>query len=208
MKEGKTYANIDLGILTPIFKFKIVVILTNWIFQGLLYADRTEKIFKVFLDLTLTIILFVALPHPDIIIRLLVAFLLSHTLNWIFNGQLFALAKNYDVVHNEPQKIIDYANGIKVRAYREKSIVCVLVYGSLVRDEIKTTSDLDVRIIRKPGFINGVRACMFGLAERSRALLYKFPLDMYVIDNTKHLVNMRADEKPLILFNKKKGANE
>jgi predicted nucleotidyltransferase len=200
MKEGKTYANINIGFLTPIFNFKAVVILTNWVFQGLLYADRTERAFKIILDITLTVVLFFAIPLPNAIIRLEIAFLISHTFYWIFNGQLFALAKNFGVVHNEPQRIIDYANEIKERATKEKSIACVAVYGSLSREEIKSTSDLDVRIIRKTGFINGFNACMFGFRERNMALFNKFPLDLFVVDSPKHLLNMRSDEIPQLLY--------
>ena len=199
MTQGKTYAHID-GPLTPLFRFKTVIILTNWLFQGLLYADKTERLFKMCLDLGVTAIIFMILPNFNTIPRLLIAFFGSHTLNWIFNGQLFALAKNFGIVNNDPQKIIDYANGIKMRASREKSIDCVLLYGSLVRGEIKSTSDLDLRVIRKSGFINGIRACIFGLMERNRALFNKFPLDMYVIDSSRHLMKMRLDEAPITLY--------
>lgn len=204
MKEGKTYANIDIGILTPIFRFKFVIIITNWIFQGLLYSDKTEKLFKILLDLMLAVILsnFISFSN-SIYLNCLFSFLISHTLLFVFNGQLFALAKNFDLVHSEPQRIIDYANGLRRRAFNEKSINCVLVYGSLVRGEIKTTSDLDVRIIREPGIVNGLNACIFGLFERSRALMYRFPLDMYVIDNELHLSKMRIDEKPILLMGRK-----
>lgn len=202
MTEKKTYAHIDVGPLTPMFRFKVVIILTNWLFQGLLYADKTERFFKMCLDLGATATIFIMLPSFNIIPRFLIAFFVSHTLNWTFNGQIFALAKNFDIVNNNPQKIIDYANEIKERASREKSIDCVLVYGSLVRGEIKSTSDLDMRVIRRPGFTNGIRACIFGLMERRRALFNKFPLDFYVIDGTEHLIKMRSDEKPLILLNK------
>lgn len=197
---GKTYAHIDIGPLTPIFQFKLIIILTNWIFQGLLYADRTEKIFKIFLDIAITIIFVIVLSNLHIVPRIIFSFFISHTLNWIFNGQLFALAKNFGIVHNDPQRIIDYAYEIKNRASKEKSIDSVLVYGSLVRGEIKTTSDLDMRIIRKTGIINGMRACTFGLIERSRALINRFPLDMYVIDSIRHLGKMRKDETPKILY--------
>ena len=201
MKEEKTYANVNIGCLTPIFRFKIVVILTNWVFQGLLYADRTEKAFKISLDLMLAALLFSAISYP-IIIRLLIAFLISHTFNWMFNGQLVALAKNFGIIHNEPQKFVDYANGIKMRASIERSVNCVAVYGSLSRKDIKSTSDLDIRIIRKSGVINGLRACMFGLKERSRALIELFPLDLYIVDSVEHFNKMRQDEKPIILLDK------
>lgn len=196
----KIYANINLGPLTPIFRFKIIVILTNWLFQGILYADKTEKIFKLCFDVVFALLLYELAFGSKNHINLLVAFLISHTLNWIFNGQLFALSKNFGIVHNDPKKIINYAYGIKDRASREKSINSVVLYGSLVREEIKSTSDLDLRIIRKNGLFNGLRACIFGFRERSRALFYRFPLDMYVIDNPKHLLKMRSDENPMILY--------
>lgn len=200
MTQKKTYAHIDIGPLTPLFRLKAVIILTNWLFQGLLYADRTERIFKITLDVITTIILFMALPSFSIVPKIVIAFFISHTFYWIFNGQLFALAKNFGVVHNDPQRIIDYANSIKERASKEKSIDCVLVYGSLVRDEIKSTSDLDLRIIRKSGFFNGIKACVFGMIERSRALFNRFPLDMFVVDSINHLKKMRVDEKARVLY--------
>lgn len=197
----KIYANINLGPLTPIFRFKIVIIFTNWLFQGILYADKTEKIFKLLLDFTLTIILyFFLIQFSNAYLRLITSLIMSHTLLFIFNGQLFALAKNFNIVYNEPQRIIDYANGLKDRVSKEKSVNCLVVYGSLVRGEIKPTSDLDIRVIRKSGTLNGFRACIFGLKERSRALFYRFPLDMYVIDGPNHLLKMRQDEIPKILY--------
>lgn len=199
----KIYANINLGSLTPIFRYKIVIILTNWLFQGLLYADKTERIFKLSFDFILTSILYCFIFYSVNYVNLLISFLISHTFNWIFNGQLFALAKNFNIVHNDPQRIIDYAYELKRRASKEESVNCVILYGSLVREEIKSTSDLDIRIIRKRGIFNGFKACIFGLKERSRALFHRFPLDLYIIDNAKHLLKMRHDEKPVILLNKR-----
>jgi hypothetical protein len=37
--------------------------------------------------------------------------------------------------------------------------------------------------------------------ERSKALFNRFPLDMYIIDSTKHLIKMRNDENPSALYN-------
>lgn len=200
MARNKIYANIDIGMLTPLFRFRLVAILLNWVFQGLLYADNTERAFKICLDFVLAVIAFMYLPNLKINIHLIDAFLISHTFCWLFNGQLFALLKNFNMVYNSPQRIIDYADGIKRRASKEKSINCVAVYGSLTRGEMSPQSDLDIRIIRMPGIINGIRACLFGFSERSRALINRFPLDLYVIDNKSHLLKMRKDETPIILY--------
>jgi predicted nucleotidyltransferase len=201
----RIYANINLGPLTPVFRFKIVIILTNWLFQGILYADKTEKLFKISLEIILFIFLSSFLiTISNTFLGLFVSVIIAHTVLFIFNGQLFALAKNFDLIYNDPQRIIDYVNGLKQRVSNEKSINCLVLYGSLVRGEIKPTSDIDVRIIRKSGFLNGFRACMFGLKERNRALFLRFPLDMYVIDSPNHLLKMRKDEIPKILFDPNK----
>lgn len=202
MSYKKGYVDISNPLIKALVKFKIVMILSNWTFQGMLYADKTERLFRLLLDGLMTLVLYVILINfiSSSHAALIFAFLIAHTLNWIFNGQLFVLAKNFDILYNEPQRFIDYANGIKIRASRDKSIDCVVVYGSLVRGEIKTTSDLDVRIIRKSGIINGFRASVFGLMERSRALFNRFPLDIFVVDSTDHLLKMNDDEKPQILY--------
>lgn len=198
--EKKIYANINLGPLTPIFRFKVIIIFTNWLFQGILYADKTEKIFRLCLDIIIALLMYKFMFDSKNHINLLIAFLTSHTLNWIFNGQLFALSKNFGIIHNDPERIINYAYGVKNRASKEESIKSVILYGSLVREEIKSSSDLDLRIIRKNGLFNGLRACIFGLKERCRALFYRFPLDIYVIDSSKHLMKMRSDENPIVLY--------
>jgi predicted nucleotidyltransferase len=179
---------------------KLSLIFMNWTFQGILYADKTEKAFRVTVDIILTMFFASLIPISNNYIDLFVSFLISHSLNWIFNGQLFVLAKNVTKISNNPQKIISYANKLKERSAKEKSINCMLLYGSLVRGEINPTSDLDVRIIRKPGILNGLRACIFGSKERSRAFFSKFPLDMYIIDSPNHLSKMRDDEVPDILY--------
>lgn len=197
----KVYANINLGPFTPIFRFKVVIILTNWLFQGILYADKTEKVFKILLDFILTTVLcFFLIPFSNAYLGLIISLIISHTLLFILNGQLFALAKNFGIVYNEPERIIEYAHEIKNRASKSKSIDCVAVYGSLVRGEIKSTSDLDMRIIRKPGIFYGLNACIFGLKERFRALVSRFPLDLYIIDSPKHLLKMSSNEVPEILY--------
>lgn len=51
---------------------------------------------------------------------------------------------------------MDYENEIK-GLKKNKSINCVAMYESLVRDEIKSILDLDVRIIRIKGIINDIK---------------------------------------------------
>jgi len=161
-----------------------VLILSSWIFQGILYMDKTEKIFKLSLDIIFTFI-FVAFG-----INVLTSILIAHTLNWIFNGQIFVTCKNLKIIKTPKEKFENYIERLKNRAKDEPSIIWVGVYGSLVRGEFKETSDLDVRIIRKAGIINGLRACIFVMRERTWATFNRFPLDIYVGDSFKFLEKM------------------
>lgn len=198
-KVKKTY-NLDIGWLTPILKFRLVMIIINWVFQGLLYADKTEKMFKLSFEFVLIAFIIIVGHFNNIEIHLFTVVLFAHSFNWIFNGQIFTLLKNFDMVYNEPQRIIDYASDISKRASSEISIRGVVLYGSLSRNELNSASDLDIRIIRKPGVMNALRSCAFCMFERIRALFNKFPLDLYLIDNTVHLLKLRPDEVPIVLY--------
>lgn len=198
------YSDIDIGILSPLLRYRPIVVISNWTFQGTLYADRSERYFRLFSDLLYFVLIFIIFSNQNTIMRSVLALFLAHTINWIFNGQLFVLLKNFGMVHNDPQIIINYAYDIRDRSSRKDYIECVAVYGSLSRGEIKSTSDLDVRIIRKPGKLNGIKACTFGFIERTRALYYRFPLDLYVVDSKRHLKKLRDDESPIILYRSQK----
>ena len=201
MSSKKGYVNTSIPFINSLFKFKIFIILSNWTFQGMLYADKTERLFRLLLDGLMTLVLYVILINfiSSGYAALIFAFLIAHTFNWIFNGQLFVLGRYIGIYPNKHEDFEEYLKGLKYRAERAKSIQSVIVYGSMSREELKESSDLDVRIIRKKGFINGLKSCLFGLYERKWALFNKFPLDIYVIDNVKHLCKMRADEIPIIL---------
>jgi predicted nucleotidyltransferase len=89
---------------------------------------------------------------------------------------------------------------LKYRAERETSIQLIAIYGSMSRKELSESSDLDVRILRKKGFLNGLKACLFGSFERTRSLFNKFPLDLYVIDSKDHLSKTREDETAIVIY--------
>ncbi|MEK7324059.1 MAG: hypothetical protein AAB217_02235, partial [Chloroflexota bacterium] len=63
-------------------------------------------------------------------------------------------------------------------------------------------SDLDVRLVRHPGAINALRACLLVLRERARATFRRFPLDIYVLDSGAGLSKLRPDEPPRVLINR------
>jgi len=169
-----------------------ILILSGWLFQGILYMDKTEKVFKLTLDLLLTMIFML------VGISLIESIVISHTINWIFNGQVWVIFKNLKTLRTPKRKFKKYLTRLRIHVGSEPSIVWAGVYGSLVRGEFKETSDLDVRLIRKPGLINGVRACIFVMKERTWATFHKFPLDIYVGDNFGFI--QRMNEQPTIIY--------
>lgn len=196
---------IKLENLPSIIKVLILTV-SSWLFQGLVYMDRTEKVFKILLDILFLIpFSYVVLLFDLGIIGILISFLIAHTLNWVFNSQIFALIKQFNLIKTDYKSFNKYLERLKKKLKNEPSVVWAGVFGSLVRGELKETSDLDVRLVRKPGSKNGLRACFFVMKERTWALINRFPLDIYVLDDIKsikrHIIKIEI-EKMIIIYDK------
>ncbi|MGI6078833.1 MAG: hypothetical protein ACOYCB_11885 [Fastidiosipilaceae bacterium] len=162
--------------------------------------DKTEKAFKIFTDVCLIFSIYYLVNYScPWTISILVAVFLGHTINWIINGQIFVVFKNLKLIKNDHDTFREYIDEIQSRIKGEPSIQSAAAFGSLSRESLKETSDLDVRIIRKPGVLNGIRACVFVLLERSRGLYSGFPIDIFVLDSLDSLENLNDDEIPVIL---------
>jgi len=197
----KVYAKVTARHQSWILRSPFAALISHWVFQGMLYMDRTERLFKLGLDL-IGIVFFATLlrEFTGVPLTWMTAFVLAHTINFIFNGQMWVVLKFYGVTRTS-SVFNRYVDGFAKRARAEESIVAAIVYGSLVRREWLPSSDLDVRLLRKPGFANGLRACWFLLTERTRAFFYRFPLDAYVIDRVDSLSKLRDDEQGFDLIN-------
>ncbi len=187
------------------------VTVINWVLQDILGMDTSERWFKVSLDIVLTLILipfflFFFTFWP----AMLLALVLAHTINWLFNGHFFdAVGRFHSLCKMTLGKMIAYLQEIELRAKRRNSLLCILVIGGITRGQkIRNTSDVDIRFVRKKGFWNGLAANFGGMNERTRALFAKFPLDLYVYDDTKSLDRLRKDEKPIIVYDPNKVLRE
>lgn len=204
MKTNKEryYSVSQLATLRPFLSNPIIALGVHWIFQGMLHMDPTELLFKTCLEAILIVIF---LPLLALIGQLpwawatTVAFVLAHTLNFLFNGQMWVVLKHFGWVRRSRSEFDAYLCQLSDRIWAEPSIEYAEAYGSLVRGEWSSTSDLDVRLVRKSGVINGLRACSFSFRERTRALLRKFPLDIAVFDGPQRLTEMRSDEVPQVM---------
>lgn len=196
------YAKQDSPLVRRLLQSPLVALASHWTFQSLFYMDRTERFFKIALDICMTIAARTAirpkLPAPVVWPA---SFALAHTLNFLFNGHLWGVLKHYDLVHHSYQEFEEYRQGVAERIEGQASIAFAAEYGSLSRDEWKTSSDLDVRMVRFPGLVKAFRACMFLLSERTRALVARFPLDAYVFDSPESLGKLSLKEEAVVLKN-------
>jgi len=178
------------------------LVLSSWLFQGILYMDRTEKYFKLGLDVLMGLgLYFLGFRLVGHTLSIVVSMGFAHTMNWVFNGQVCVLLKDLGWLRKGSQ-VNMYLEDLERRIRSERSILAAATYGSLARDELSDTSDLDIRVLRSKGLSNGLRACLFVLRERSRAFLKAFPLDIYVIDDSS-LATCRMREDPIIIWDPK-----
>ena len=142
----------------PKFVKYTMIILTNWFFRGVVHMDRTEKTFNICLDFILfTLILIIFKPFFQI--SPVLCFMLSHSFLWIFNGQIFVLFKNLKLTRTKTLLFYSYLSYLQHRYCNKHNVIAVAAFGSLSRGRISEQSDLDIRIIRKNGFFNGVISC-------------------------------------------------
>lgn len=173
----------------------------HWLFQNMLNMDFTELSFKLSIDILLTTLFsFLFSIWLPSVFAVLLSFLIAHSINFLFNGQIYVVLKHFGDVTHELSEFAQYIHALNSRLYKEPSIQWAAVYGSMTRGELKTTSDLDIRLIRYPGFINGIRACWFILLERTRAHLNHFPIDYLVLDSPRLLKRLRPDEPPQVIY--------
>ena len=182
--------------------FPIAGLFVHWIFQGMLYMDKTERLFKIFLDVILTswicIFLYIWFPFK---FALPIAFFTAHTLNFLFNGQLWTALKSYGKVHNSREDYDKYVESLISRIRNEPYFMYAVICGSYASDNWEPTSDLDLRLIYFPGLRNGVSACWFIFLEKSRALFNLFALDVYLLDGTDSMNRFRNNESLLVILN-------
>lgn len=93
--------------------------------------------------------------------------------------------------------------GLEDRICNKPSIRRPGAFSRSARSQFSERSDLDVRIIRQPGFTDAIRACWFVLKERTRAFFSGYSLDICVLDSERPLEKLRANESPVTLHRQK-----
>ena len=179
-------------LLIKILKSDIGIILSYWIFQGMLYMDKREVLSKILFDVIGTFI-FISIGLP-----LIVSFILIHTINMFINGHYYAMKSHMNRGSIKPDVFIGYIEKIFDRIRKTNFLAGAAAYGSLSRNVFRPTSDIDLRVFPKKGVFNWLKAVVWVFSERARAFVHSFPLDIYAFDLDRIDSKMCSDEPPII----------
>ena len=180
-------------ILDEWIKYGFLTILSAWTFQGMLMLNWRETLIKLILDAVVTVILWgVGVP-------IILAFLVSHTLNYMFNGQAKAVYNHMGAGNKSAKSFYEGTVAMKQRIDNAKYINAGIAFGSLSRGCYKPSSDIDIRIIPAQGEWNYWKTCFWAVKERCIAFATGYPLDMYVFTLPVTQKLMRSDELPIMV---------
>jgi predicted nucleotidyltransferase len=178
----------------------------GWAHQGFFYLDRTQRLGRVVFEIVPAVVLAGLISVAARIslsdVGLWAASLaVTHTLNWVLNGNWWAgMLFTFPGLRNPGERATrDYLAGMADRLQKDHAISGVMIFGSVSRGQWHDRSDLDVRLLRRPGWRHGVAGVLVLSRERLIGLLVRQPLDVYLADDIPFLKKMRADEQPVFL---------
>jgi predicted nucleotidyltransferase len=178
----------------------------GWAHQGFFYFDRTQRLGWMVFEAVGTLLVAwliarlggVPRSHPGLWAGSL---LIAHTVNWVLNGNWWAgMLFTFPGLRNRGDRATcDYLNRMARRLQGDPSVSGVMIFGSVSRGMWHERSDLDLRLLRRPGLRNGIAGVLILMRERLIALLARQPLDIYLADDLPFLRRMRPDEPPVFL---------
>jgi len=129
----------------------------------------------------------------------IIGFVVAHTTNWLTNGHLAALLKNFGFVRTDARRFEEYVTELGAVLSQKDWVRFAAIYGSHARREPTEESDIDIRLVRWPGLRNAVLGCVFVWRLRFSALIECFPLDIYIFDSMEALRKLDILERPIAL---------
>jgi predicted nucleotidyltransferase len=180
------------------------LIASNWLFQGIPNADKTEQLYKISFTLFFTTIFFLIFYCNavfSLINNLLLSLFVAHSVNWCVNGNVYVLLiHRLCIAKLSKVKLFVYFEGLQQRLSKQNWILYSASFGSICRGELKEYSDIDISIVRKPGFLNGIKALFFSVVEKKRADWLRVPLELYINDNPdSSKKRFNAENNPVVL---------
>lgn len=173
-----------------------MIFLSAWILQGIRIMNWREAFVKVAFTVIFAV-LFAVVGVPVVL-----SILIAHTLNFAFNGQLFAMYTHMGATHVTAEHFLKETEKIAKLCEDRTFVDASIAYGSLSRGCFKSTSDIDMRIVPVENELSWWEAVFFALWLRTRSFVNGYPLDLYVYPARTCAKRMRSDELPIMLSEK------
>ena len=183
------------NLFLDFLSLKPIVLMSNFVFQGMRYMTFGEKIYKIFITLFFSTLIFIVSGN------IYVSVVIGHLLNYILNGQFFVV---YRYLANGRTMSRDKLEGFlliiekNINRYHPRDI---LFTGSFCRGKMSKSSDLDIRIYHNKGFINSLKAYFFASKLRFFGLFLKFPVDVFCFSDLSFLNKLDKIEIPVNFLN-------
>lgn len=180
---------------------------SNWLMQGIFHADKSERLYKIMFSFVFGIIFswfFMNFLQWNSFSSVVIGFTLAHTLNWVINNNLFVL-----IVHRirwfktSKKTLFDHLYSMEERLNKineDDWLLYSVSLGGICNGTLNVHSDIDVSLIRKPGFKNMVKAIVFYVKEKKIADLHGVPLDIFICDSPENcIVRSKYQKNPIVL---------
>lgn len=165
-----------------------IILLTNWLFQGVRGMDPKELSFRLILltgvaaGIALVVRAEAEVAPP---MALALGLLASHTLNFLVNGQFWVCLRYCPAYRREPRALARSIDALVGDVQRQSWLREAVIIGSLAR---RTTlpgarADIDLRLVFPPGIGNWLRTNLLLLRLRAKAFFAGLPLDLYAYEH-------------------------
>ena len=190
--------------------FSWLQFVSNWLMQGIFHADKSERLYKILFTVFFGCV-FMLLLHYGFDLSwgkgVMVGFLIAHTLNWIVNNNFNVLIRHrIKWKRTSKEKLFGYLHQVRDRMKRAPDsdwVLYVVSHGGICRGTLNDHSDIDVSIIRKPGFVNMMKSIVFYVKEKKIADLNGVPLDIFICDSPENCISRAGgQENPIKIFDK------
>ena len=177
----------------------IIVLLINWVFQGIRGMQSKELSFRVILEFLFIVILFYYSKF-----NLWLCVVIIHTFFWIFLCQYWVINRYSSFYSNNIKKMNLTYKKIIYKILKFKSLEEAIVIGSASAKNkiLKINSDLDLRIFFNKSIKSYFIHNLFLYYLRIYSLINKFPLDIYCYDDLKIIKTFSKIDKILIIKDK------
>ena len=185
-----------------------LLVFSNWLFQGIIHADKTEKIYKILFSIISIFFFFsvyVICFKMPLGLSILAGAFSGHTLNWLLNCNFYVIVVHrLYLSHFDKQNAFNYLDSLADRLQTNQSILYATAHGSICTGNLKSSSDIDVALVRTKGFENALCALFFVTREKKIADLKGIPLEIYLIDNPgAALDRFKAEQNPVAIYDPK-----